>query len=59
MIESVVHNVLGEFGECALWLSDGEITRGHCIKSQRMKGEHYVCKLGEFDHRVAPVCKRV
>ena len=30
-------------------------TRGHCTKSQRGKGEHYVSKLGEFDHRVAPV----
>ena len=25
-------------------------TKGHCIKAQRGKGKHYVCKLGEFDH---------
>ena len=50
------YKVLGECGVCALWLSDGEInTRGHCIRSQNGKGEHNVCKLGEFDHRVAPV----
>ena len=34
MIESVVH-VLGEFGACALWLSDGEITQEVIVLNHR------------------------
>ena len=52
----MVHNVLEECGVCALWLSDGGITQEVIVSDYRMgKGEHYVCMLGEFDHRVAPV----
>ena len=35
MIESVVHNVLGEFGMCAVWLSNGEITQEVIVLNHR------------------------